>query len=300
MKPDKPSSTALFVAQGLRWVADHPRLHVEMPDMMAQFNREIIDHLPGGLFPTSSWAGGALTKVKASLMQRFSVPGFYLHFVARKKCIEAFVREFIQGGGEQLVVIGAGFDTLSLCLADEFPRIRVIEIDHPATQAWKRRCLEGSPIRERIDFLPLDLTKGSLRELLPGSEVYDTGKSTVFVAEGLLMYLSEREIRDMLATIREIGGTGSRLVFTYMEELAPGDYQFRNATKLMRLWLRWKRELFTWGLKNGQLAGFLGQSGFRLLGYKTHQDFRSAMVSEANKGASLAIGENVALAEADP
>ncbi len=298
MKADKPSSTALFVAHGLLWISKHPRLRCEIPPLMAQMNEEMVSRTGPGLFSASGRLGRLLRHCKADLMQRASIPGFYLHFVMRKRCIENWVRLSLDGGIDQLVVIGAGFDTLSLRMLTDYPSLKVIEIDHPATQTWKAKGIDRTQRDwKNLHLVPLDLTRSTMQDTLLRSGVYAPNKRTVFVAEGLLMYLNEEEIRTLLAFIRQHSAPSSRLVFTCMEQRKPGDFQFQNAGALVNFWLRLKRERFAWGLRPDKVAGFLEESEFDLLLYQTHQDFRRELLSGANKNAALAIGENVILAE---
>ena len=60
----------------------------------------------------------------------------------RKRWIESRVRAKIAAGASQVVVLGAGLDTLGVRLASERPDLRVVEIDHPATLAVKRSVVE--------------------------------------------------------------------------------------------------------------------------------------------------------------
>jgi O-methyltransferase involved in polyketide biosynthesis len=63
--------------------------------------------------------------------------------------------------------LGAGFDTLSLRIATEYPDLSIIEIDHPASQAWKREALGRLGLQfENIHFLSLDLLRDTMQEVL--------------------------------------------------------------------------------------------------------------------------------------
>ncbi len=297
MKSNKPSSTALFVANGLWWVTNHPSLSVEVPERMGRLNHEMVKHINTGLFSIRNRLGRRLLKLKTSLMQKVAMPGFYLHFALRKRCIEDHVRAALNEGAEQLIVIGSGFDTLGLRISRDFPHLKVIEIDHPATQKWKVKALDRLKNEyENLHLLPIDLTQHALHEALLQSEHYDSSKPTVFVAEGLLMYLHEKDVRGLLHSIRRHSALGSRLIFTYMEELKEGDFQFSNASRLVNFWLKMKREIFTWGLKTDQLTPFLNHSGYQLMTCKTHLELRKEYLSDANRDAALAIGENIAVA----
>ena len=69
------------------------------------------------------------------------LPGILLHYALRKRFIEESARAFLERGGQQLVVLGAGFDTLAARIAEERPGVVCVEVDHPATQETKRRVL---------------------------------------------------------------------------------------------------------------------------------------------------------------
>lgn len=298
MKADKPSSTAIFVANGLWWVANNPLLRDEVPAAMALTNRLIIQGVNRGIFSLDTRVGEILLRLKIALMQSLSVPGFYLHFVVRKRCIETMVRQGIEHGAQQLVVIGAGFDTLSLRIAADHPDIPIIEIDHPATQAWKSQAVADQKLNPgNVNFLPLDLMQGTLKDTLLQSPCYKPERSTIFVAEGLLMYLRESDVKDLLHVITQNSGPNSRFVFTYMEAQSPEDYQFENARWFVNFWLKIKGEKFTWGLQSKNLGAFIEKSGMVLLSTKTHRELRAEILAPGHKQMPLACGENVAVAE---
>jgi len=298
MNTNKPSSTAIFVANGVWWVANHKHLSIEVPEQMGKYNFEMLKHINRGFFSVQNNFGRWLLKMKTSIMLKASMPGFYLHFVLRKRCIEESVKNAIDSGAKQLIIIGAGFDTLSLEIAKDYPDLTIIEIDHPATQEWKRKAVESLDQRfDNLHMLPLDLSHNSMQELLSCSACYDQQKVSVFIAEGLFMYLEEEEVRGILNFVREKSAPDSNLIFTYMEENNKGSYLFSNSSVFTTLWLKMKKEIFTWGLNKDQLIPFLNQSGFRLINCKTHTDLRKEFLSDSNSRAPLVIGENVVVAQ---
>jgi methyltransferase (TIGR00027 family) len=176
-------------------------------------------------------------------MQKVAMPGFYLHFALRKRCIEGFVKAAIHDGAEQLIVIGAGFDTLSLRIAKEYPNLSIIEIDHPATQTLKSDAIDRLDQQlKNLHLLSLDLTQDNMQDMLLKSEHYDENKSSAFVAEGLLMYLTEKHVREMLNFMSVNSGHGSQFIFTYMEENETGNYQFKNSSWVATFWLWMKKK----------------------------------------------------------
>jgi methyltransferase (TIGR00027 family) len=94
----------------------------------------------------------------------------------------------------------------------------VLEVDHPATQARKRRLLDGLvPLSGSHVFVQVDFEKQSLSERLAQAP-FDRSEPTLFVWEGVTMYLSEHTIARTLAELGSLAAPGSTLVMTYMDD----------------------------------------------------------------------------------
>ncbi len=288
---NKPSSTAVFVANGVWSVGQHQQFSYLVPDQMKMCNEAIVKSVNSLL---NMPMGKKLLCMKTAMMERFSIPGIYLHFVCRKRCIEEYVCTAIDQGAEQVVIIGAGFDVLSLLISKKYPDVRVIEIDHPATQAWKKAIISQVFPDEKIHFIDLDLTKTTLQERLLASPEYSESRKTVFVAEGLTMYLGEKDVYEMLQFVKNHSAQKSPFIFTYMEESQPGQFQFQNATMWTDLWLKLKGERFTWGATEPNLTKLLENAGFVLREHSTTANRREKFLS-AHAGVRLALGENIAV-----
>src|SRR5262245_27888222 len=192
----------------------------------------------------------------AKLMQRITIPGILLQYALRKKCIRALVRSALANGVAQVVILGAGFDPLSVELQEEFPTALFWEIDHPATQRHKLRACSEIGI-ERVHFVAVDLSAAGLdREELISSE-FDPAKRTFWVAEGLLMYFPADIVASLVKTLSSLSAPGSQLAFTFMEKQWNGHIRFDSQTKLVDWWLRIRGEPFLWGTTRGELAEFI-------------------------------------------
>jgi methyltransferase (TIGR00027 family) len=127
---------------------------------------------------------------------------------ARTRFFDEFVADAISGGIGQVVVLGAGYDSRAWRFAR--PGVTFYEVDLPVTQADKRaRAPEAGPI-----FVPADLTQPSLADALTDAG-YRSGEQTAFTAEGLTMYLTEKQVAGLLDTLSAIGGSGSRLAVNF-------------------------------------------------------------------------------------
>ncbi|MEL7453793.1 MAG: SAM-dependent methyltransferase, partial [Pseudomonadota bacterium] len=141
----------------------------------------------------------------------------------RRKCfMEAAFEGAMADGIDQVVIIGAGFDTLALRQAPAHRHVTFVEIDHPATQAAKRRGLQGVDLPANLVFLAADLGVTSLAEELERLELsgqYDRSKASFAILEGLLMYLSARDVRHVFQKLSVSAATGSRAAFSHLVSL---------------------------------------------------------------------------------
>ena len=298
MKHDQASSTARFVSNGIYWVSQHPKLSVEVPEPLSRSTAELTRCLLEGGSLRPRGLARRLLLWKAGLMQACAIPGIYLHQVLRKRLIESLAEEAIAQGTRQVVVLGAGFDTVSLRLAERHPECRVLEVDHPATQRAKRSILEHTTLpTEGCRFLPADLGREELHSVLEACPDHDPDRPTLFIIEGVTMYLQEPAIRKILEEVAR-HPRGSALLFTYMEEFKPGCFEFQNARRVASWWLALRHERFTWGIHPDRLPEFLSESNFELRYHRTVEELRNELLTPPNRGACLAIGEHTALVSA--
>jgi methyltransferase (TIGR00027 family) len=159
----------------------------------------------------------------AKLIERLTIPGILLHYALRKKCIAGLVRSALINGATQVAIIGAGFDPLGLELHHQFPSAQFWEIDHPATQRHKLRSFSEIGT-ERLHFVAMDLSGPTFdgRALIKAS--LDPTQRAVWIAEGLLMYLTPDVVSSLMKTSKSLTAPGSQFVFTFMESKATAGF----------------------------------------------------------------------------
>jgi methyltransferase (TIGR00027 family) len=226
------------------------------------------------------------------------VPGLLLHFMLRKRWIEEAVRTSLDEGCEQVVVIGAGFDTLALRLCAAFPRARFIEIDHPATQKCKRLAVERGGAAGNLHFIAADLARERLQDVLSAGVAFRPEARSTFIIEGLLMYLTDDEVAGVFMALSEVHRTSGRVVFTVMEPTPDGRSAFHNATPLVRWLLSHWSEPFKSSLRGDDAARFLDRFGFSLGDLATAETLRARYLAPlGRKHLTLAQGEMIVVAE---
>jgi methyltransferase (TIGR00027 family) len=181
----------------------------------------------------------------------------------RSRAIDDAVLAFVRGGGQQIVILGAGFDCRAWRLLAEERDVTVFEVDHPATQRRKRERMAGER-GARVRFLAWDFEREDLNKL--PDRLADLGFSreapSITVLEGVVMYLTPDAIEATFACIRRYGAAGSRLAFTYSAAALLDDTS--SEAKRERWLVRAIGEPFRSGFDPDTLAVWLKTRGFQL------------------------------------
>ena len=133
--------------------------------------------------------------------------------VARSRYAEDLLAQAVARGVTQYVLLGAGLDTFAH--RNPYPTLRIFEVDHPATQQWKRELLltTGLPTPANLTHVPVDFERQSLPAQLQAA-AFDTTIPTFFSWLGVVPYLTLESFRATLSFVAaQPAGTG--LVFDY-------------------------------------------------------------------------------------
>jgi methyltransferase (TIGR00027 family) len=166
-------------------------------------------------------------------------PGAVAYFNARTRHIDAIVKEQIATGLDQLVVLGAGFDSRAMRFDAQLGEVRVFEVDVADVIALKARhlTLAGEKPPSRVVCVAIDFSTEHLHKLL--SCGFRPGARTLFLWEGVTTYLRDDDVSGVLRFVREHGGPGSTLVFDYVTRaFFDGDHSGYGCRQLARGWLR--------------------------------------------------------------
>ena len=134
--------------------------------------------------------------------------------VARSRYAEDSLANAVANGVTQYVLLGAGLDTFAH--RNPYPHLRVFEVDHPATQQWKRDLLETSTLPPpNLTYVPVDFERQSIPEQLRSVE-FNPQIPTFFAWLGVVPYLTLEAFRS---TVRFIAAQppGSGVVLDYSQ-----------------------------------------------------------------------------------
>ncbi len=291
MRSQGPSTTAALVASTLLLLRDDPAFE----GLIDQTARDQIEASVRATIPAF---GVALDRLPwpalrrlAFAVERLVSPGFIAHYALRKHAVRAHLRTATESGYRQVVLLGAGFDMLATSLPAS---TSLFEVDLPATQAAKRAACAPSP---HTHFVPVDLSQERLLDALHRTGAFDPQAPTVFVAEGLLMYLAADRVAALLDDIASASTGGTRVIVSVLTPDSRGLFRIHSQRRVVDVCMRWLEEPFVWGIQRGEIASLLSSHGLRLESITCTTELRDALLPRrARRRIPRRTGELVVLA----
>jgi methyltransferase (TIGR00027 family) len=265
MQPNQPSQTALLIARTTLFWSFDAEVAKLIPPGAADVSRWVVEATSPNPDAVIARMQRPIVRAASRLIERVLLPGITIHYLLRKKYIAEVAAEALARGVKQVAVIAAGFDSLTYQLHRQFPDVLFVEIDHPATQSVKRAVLESrGSIGPNLAFLAVDLSATPLATAMEAEPRWDPSVPTLWIAEGLLMYLDKSDVVNIMKTISRPGNSASEFVFTFMCTRG-GHVAFRRRGWLISRLLRWGGEPFRWGIGADALPAFTEACGLRTL-----------------------------------
>jgi methyltransferase (TIGR00027 family) len=255
----KSSRTAAYTcfARGCATREKDPRFRG--PDDMAEV-----------MFPPLARLSLNFSPLRKFMMRQMFPPGIYEYVLARTKVMDSVFIDALEARFAQIVLLGAGFDTRAVRFAGQNLGTKVIELDVPTTQQPKIEILRRKNVRlpQELVFAPIDFDKEDIFEVLSRAD-YLAGQKSLFLWEGVTMYLSAQAVDGTLNFIRSRAAPGSRVAFDYIyasvlrrENRYYGEQGiFETVSKTGEGW--------TFGLEEGEIESFLSERGFEIVAHYT-------------------------------
>ncbi len=245
--------------------------------------------VPAWLYHTFAF----LTKVGYTEWRGPGVNGF---LAARDRYIDDVLNKYLEDGLQQLVVLGAGYDSRSYRF-DLAGRVKTFEVDHPATQQDKLLKLQAifGKTPEHVIYVPIDFNTQTLEDGLLSSG-YDRTLKTLFIWQGVTMYLNAEAIDTTLAFVTSFSPSGSAIVFDYVYRHILDGRQKQSEISGMRRYRFMTGEGLSFGIEQGAVEAFLKQRGFHAANDVNAEDLKLAYFTGVNAGRKVAGGYGIAIA----
>ncbi len=295
MKENKASSTAYTVVHGMLHALKNPKFSHIRDDETVDACTKILSATPMGRKRLEELSDPIKSKM-LPFLEWLLMPGGSLNYVLRKKYIEERVLEAIEDGVTQVINIGAGFDTLAWRLSSLFLNLNFIEIDHPATSGEKKKALntERSNL-SNLHFIEADLSRVSLEYALSMCDAFDFSKKTLYICEGVLMYLDEKDVHGVFESLSNLTGRDSVFIFSCVE---PSNSSKNNIRSLLQLYLMLKDENYHWYIRDYELPSFIKKHNYSLLHMADSEYYKENYLPSDFDG-TLHKGEYIAVTKVD-
>jgi len=191
------------------------------------------------------------------------MPGWSNSIRARIRYFDDVVQNVVGEGFNQMVILGAGYDSRAYCIDGLRGHIQVFEVDHPQTIERKTEIITRilGVLPEHVAFVPLNLEYEDLWENLKTSGYSPTAK-TLFVLEGLVMYLSRDAVEELFSGIVRNSGDGSSILFDYIPQSFADGTSDREGGRNILDYTVMAGEPIRSGFADGEVHIFLSRLGF--------------------------------------
>jgi len=234
--------------------------------------------LPSGLKPFLH-----VSLVRRLFTKMVAPRGIYEYVIARTKYIDAVFKQALAEQFDQVLIFGAGFDTRALRFEDAMENTRVFELDIPLTQQAKIGQYQKLQLAvpPSLTFIAIDFDKES-----PSMKLDEAGfckqRRSLFILEGLVMYLQPKSVDETFQTIRDYAGRGSWVVFDYIyASVLRKEGIYYGETGIVQT-VSGAGEQWHFGIEKGQIEQFLARYAMHLIDHKDAKDLETAYFSDSN------------------
>jgi methyltransferase (TIGR00027 family) len=191
---------------------------------------------------------------------------------ARTRYIDEYVKARIDDGVQQLIILGAGYDSRAYRMESLRERVKVFEVDHPATQERKvRKLIEMvNPLPSHVIYVSIDFDKEKLPQRMSQCG-YDKDKRSLFIWEGVTPLLTAEAVEETLHFVATNSGPGSSIIFNYiLKSMVDGTCELEGAKEIRKAFSRGGildfssrgGDLLRFGIEEGTIEPFLSKRRF--------------------------------------
>ena len=224
-------------------------------------------------------------------------PGVIGWLMARERAIDDAMLRLLGEGMQQMVILGAGYDARAYRFQRRLAEVKVFEVDHPATQAGKKAKLDkiSDELTGDVTLVPVDFESQKLSDRLRESG-YDPALRTLFIMQGVIMYLTSDAVDSTLSFIRTQSGPGSAVVFDYVSDALTSGRSAHGEIAHTNSYGRFTGEQIRLGIDPAHAPAWLEARGFVQVEHLRSEDLHARYFLGANAARTVAPGYGLLIA----
>ncbi len=210
-------------------------------------------------------------------------PGVRASSIGRTAWIDDQLRDALQNGIKQVVILGAGYDCRAYRLHG-MNQLKVFEVDHPSTLTIKKDRLitRLGKLPDNVTYVAIDFDVQDFSTTLKDAG-FDQSLPTFFLLEGVMHHLTAEAVDSTLRSISSITIPNSYLVFTYVHRgLIDSTVQFGKMGDVPTT-LQESGETWSFGLYPEELADYLTERGFSLIVDVSSLEYRAKYMGSSGR-----------------
>jgi len=236
-----------------------------------------------------------LRSVVLSLRER-RMPGSLGSILCRTRYIDDVLERLLGCGLDQVVILGAGFDTRAYRIAG-MDQVQVFEVDLPGTRKLKHKRLEKvlGAVPGNVTLIGMDFDHENLADTLSAAG-FKVGVRTLFIWEGVTQYITAEAVNNTLETVAAVSGVGSAIVFTYVPR---GLIDGTDRPEWFEPFLTFAEKVgspFINGLDRAELEPYLADRGLRLIEDVGAADYKELYLKPTGRELNVFDAERIAFA----
>jgi methyltransferase (TIGR00027 family) len=233
------------------------------------------DYIAPQLLPKWIVPVAKIKALRAAFMQH-SPPGAYEYVIARTRFIDSMVESALASGISQVVLLGAGYDSRSIRFHRPGTQNRFFELDAAKTQATKvaqlkkrKLSLSGNTV-----YIPIDFNKEDLAEKLTANG-FRTDHKSLFILEGIVMYLEETAVRETFKTMKALCCPHSLIVADFIHASVLRRENALYGEQAIYERINKYNEAWRFGLAYDQVETFMTGLGLKLMQCRAAEDLET-------------------------
>jgi methyltransferase (TIGR00027 family) len=213
-------------------------------------------------------------------MRKLFPTGIHEYVLARTRLFDEVFVDALERGFPQIVLLGAGMDTRAFRFQERNRGTTIFDLDIHATQRYKREVFERKKVAlpAELVFAPIDFNKRRLADVLTQAGYLDA-QQTLFLWEGVTMYLEAEAVDGTLDFIRKSAAEGSIVVFDYVRASVLRYENSLYGEKEIRGTVARAEEGWIFGIEDDAIREFLAERGFKPLSHHTPSDLEAAYLT---------------------
>ncbi len=226
-----------------------------------------------------------IAPLRKAFMRKVAPSGIYEYVIARTQLFDEIFLDALDEGVRQIVILGAGMDTRALRFSNKNHGTKVFELDVEKTQHQKIQILKRKKVAlpDELIFAAIDFNNQHIPDVLQKIG-YKRNMKTLFLLEGVTMYLRADTVEKILAFIRDSSQKGSNIVFDFVhasvlrrENKFYGEREiFDTISKTGEDWI--------FGIEESEIEEFLVTRGFKLISHYSPPDLEEKYLMADNGG----------------